>query len=164
MPCLFRVTKGWTRCRSALRTRTVGRPRRGCVLACHGPGAAPHVPGTTPGQWIRSVRSRAVSASSEPGPLWTLETALKMGLCLRGAHMWRLNKKDTISGMKMATKKILWVQLGLWAGGTHGWRQPCPECLHQPGHGVLTSPWLPLPGTTPTQAGRGRFSERCWSC
>lgn len=67
--------------------------------------------------------------------------------------MWRLNKNDTVSGMKMATRKMLWE--AAWALG--GWDaqvgQPCPECLHQPGRGVLTSPWLLL--QVRLQLGRG---------
>uniref|UniRef100_A0AC11E047 Proteasome 26S subunit, ATPase 1 n=1 Tax=Ovis aries TaxID=9940 RepID=A0AC11E047_SHEEP len=90
------------------------------------------------------TKSCAVSSGSELTTLWTLGTAVKTGLCPRGAHMWRLNKNDTVSGMKMATRKMLWEVA--WALG--GWDaqvgQPCPECLHQPGRGVLTSPWLLL--------------------
>ena len=78
--------------------------------------------------------------------------------------MWRLNKKDTISGMKMATEKILWG--AAWALGR--WDPRVETAVSRvPPPARPWGPHVPLassPGTTPTQAGRGRFSERCWSC
>lgn len=67
--------------------------------------------------------------------------------------MWRLNKNDTVSGMKMATRKMLWEvawALGRWDAQVG---QPCPECLHQPGRGVLI-PWLLLQVQSSNSGGR----------
>lgn len=76
--------------------------------------------------------------------------------------MWRLNKNDTVSGMKMATRKMLW-EIGLGsgrvgrAGGTALSRVPPPARPWGPHIPLAASP------ECDSNSGGREISERCWS-
>lgn len=67
--------------------------------------------------------------------------------------MWRLNKNDTASGMKMATRKMLWEVAWARAGGTQV-GQPRVQSASTSRAVGSSHPLAASPGTTPTQAGR----------